>query len=221
MERTTDVSHIRNQAAEKQISGQYHKLPVRLSDWPIDLELGGWSESICTRTRETKEHVLLVAAMTVKLARMAGIPECDLLAIRNGALLHDLGKIGIPEEILLKPHSLTPAEWETIRYHPRYAYDLLFPMSYSRPYLVIPFYHHEKWDGSGYPQGLKQDQIPLPARLFAVVDVWAVLSSDQVYRKAWQEEDVMEYIQRQAGTQFDPYAVELFLLAIDNRKPRL
>ncbi len=190
---------------------------MTVSGWPRDLEIGSLSESLCTRTKETKEHVLYVAAMTVKLARMARIPECDIIPIRNGALLHDLGKVGISEDILLKPYSLTMNEWEMVRNHPRYAYDLLFPLSYLRPYLTIPYFHHEKWDGSGYPQRLKGDRIPLAARIFAVVDVWDSLSSDQTYRKAWPQDKVVEYIQRQSGAHFDPYAVKLLLTALSTR----
>lgn len=197
--------------AEPPHSSWAKRAGIQAGGWPRDLEIGGFSESICSRTRETREHVLYVAAMTVKLARMAGIPECDILGVRNGALLHDIGKIGVPEEILLKPGSLTAAEWGMIRNHPSYAYDLLFPMSFLRPYLAIPFFHHEKWDGSGYPQGLKGEQIPLAARIFAVVDVWDALSSDQVFRKAWPQEKAMEFIQHQAGGHFDPLVVKLFM----------
>jgi putative nucleotidyltransferase with HDIG domain len=182
-----------------------------MSGWPLDLEIGGWSESICARTNETREHVLYVAALTVKLARMAGIPECDIMAVRNGALLHDIGKIGIPAEILLKPASLTREEREVVHHHPTYGYDLLSPMSYLRPYAVIPYHHHERWDGSGYPQGLKGERIPLAARLFTVIDVWDSLSSDQVFRKAWPQDKVMDYIAQQSGKQFDPRAVDMFL----------
>lgn len=191
---------------------------ITVSGWPSDLEIGSLSETLCTRTRETREHVLYVAAMTVKLARMARVPECDIILIRNGALLHDLGKVGIPEDILLKPTSLTLNELQMVRNHPRYTYDLLFPLSYLRPYLTIPYSHHEKWDGSGYPQGLKGDRIPLAARLFAVVDVWDSLSSDQAYRKAWPQDKVVEYVQRQSGAHFDPYAVKLLLTAMSTRQ---
>lgn len=218
MDVNTHSKELVSDRLEQKKSSRDQRYGVEMSSWPRDLEIAGWSESICSRTRETKEHVLYVASMTVKLARLAGIPECDVLYVRNGALLHDIGKVGIPEEILLKPQELSPSEWNLIRNHPRYAYDLLFPLSYLRPYLTIPFHHHEKWDGSGYPQGLKGEQIPLAARLFAVVDVWDSLSSDQVFRRAWPHEKVMEFIQRQAGAHFDPMAVKLFLTVISDRK---
>ncbi len=188
--------------------------------WPRDLEIGGFSESVCERTGETREHVLAVAAMTVKLARRARIPECDLAAVRNGALLHDIGKMGVPQEVLFKPGRLTVQEWELLHQHPRFAYDLLFPMSFLRPYLAIPYSHHEKWDGSGYPQGLKGEQIPLPARLFAVADVWDALSSDRSFRKAWPQKKVMDYLGDQAGSQFDPAAVDLFFRIMSEQSSR-
>ncbi len=186
----------------------------RIKSWPADLEIEGWSESLCLRTQETKRHTLFVAEMTVRLARWAGIPECEIANIRYGALLHDIGKTAIPASILMKPEKLSPTEWEAVKKHPRYAYDLLFPVSYLRPSLAIPFSHHEKWDGSGYPEGRKCEEIPLVARIFAVVDVWDVLTSDLVYRKAWSKEKAIEYLQQQSGAQFDPGIVKLFLSAM-------
>jgi HD-GYP domain-containing protein (c-di-GMP phosphodiesterase class II) len=131
--------------------------------------------------------------------------------MRRGALLHDIGKMGISDTILLKPGSLTDEEWETMRQHPEYAYNLLSPISYLRPALDIPYCHHEKWDGTGYPRGLKGEEIPLAARIFAVVDVWDALRSDRPYRKAWSEEKARAYIREQAGKYFDPRVVEVFL----------
>jgi HD-GYP domain-containing protein (c-di-GMP phosphodiesterase class II) len=148
--------------------------------------------------------------MTLKLAVNAGIPDEDLVHVRRGALLHDIGKMGIPDSILLKPGKLTDEEWVIMRKHPTYALDLLAPIPYLRLALDIPYCHHEKWDGTGYPRGLKGEQIPLSARLFAVVDVWDALSSDRPYRPAWPGEKVIEYILSQAGIHFDPMAVELF-----------
>ncbi len=177
------------------------------------LEIDGWLEALDERTKESNHHILRVAEATVTLARMAGLPENELLSIRYGALLHDIGKIGIPARILLKPDSLTTEEWTMIRKHPLYAYDLLAPVEFLSGYLAIPYSHHEKWDGTGYPQGLKGEQIPLPARLFAVVDVWDSLSFDRVYRKAWSQEKIMNYIREQSGSQFDPNVVDLFFRA--------
>jgi len=177
------------------------------------LEMDGWLDALDVRTKETNEHITNVADMTVALAKMAGIPESEFVYIRYGALLHDIGKIGIPHTILLKSDTLTTQEWDVIRKHPLYAYDLFYPVEFLRSYLSIPYSHHEKWDGTGYPQGLKGEQIPLPARLFAVVDVWDTLSFDRVYRKAWSREKIIDYIQGQSGSHFDPQVVHLFFRA--------
>lgn len=149
--------------------------------------------------------------MTLELARLAGVTEEELAHVRRGALLHDIGKMGVPDAILLKPARLTEEEWEVMRRHPTYAYELLSPIAYLRPALDIPYCHHESWDGSGYPRGLEGEQIPLAARLFAVADVWDALRSDRPYRPAWPEEKVLEHIRGLAGTHFEPRAVELFL----------
>lgn len=194
----------------KQISAH----DIHAESWPKALEIEGWSDALWQRNKETEEHTLWVAEMTVVLARMIAISESDLAHIRYGALLHDIGKMGVPDAILLKPGKLSSEEWEIVRRHPDYAYDLIYPIEYLRPCLPIPYSHHEKWDGSGYPQGLRGGQIPLPARLFAVVDVWNTLSSVRVYRDAWPEEKVREYIQKQSGKHFDPQAVELFFRAM-------
>ena len=131
--------------------------------------------------------------------------------IRRGALLHDIGKMGVPDTILRKPGKLTEDEWRIMRRHPQLAYDLLSKTKYLQPALDIPYCHHEKWDGSGYPRGLKGEQIPLAARIFAVVDVWDALCSERPYRPAWPEEKALDYIRAQAGKHFDPQVVELFL----------
>lgn len=184
-----------------------------IQEQSTDWEIEGWLDSLDVRTRETREHILRVAEATVALANMAGIPERKIVHIRRGALLHDIGKIGIPDRILLKPDKLTDEEWEIMRKHPLYAYDLFHPVDYLRSSLSIPYSHHEKWDGTGYPQGLEGEHIPLPARLFAVVDVWDTLSFDRVYRKAWPREKIMAYIKQQSGAQFDPAVVDLFFRA--------
>jgi HD-GYP domain-containing protein (c-di-GMP phosphodiesterase class II) len=214
----------RRKQASAAISGSYLQHPgrdfwstVEIKSWPEALEIEGWSKSLCLRNKETEEHTLRVAEMTVMLADMAVIPESEITYVRYGALLHDIGEVGIPDSILLKPGRLSRSEWEIMRKHPDYAYDLINPIEYFRPCLPIPYSHHEKWDGTGYPQGLKGVQIPLPARLFAVVDVWESLSSNRVYRDAWPQDRVMEYIQRQAGAHFDPEVVELFLYTISKQ----
>ena len=179
----------------------------------LDLQIEGWLDALDARTRETNEHIFRVTDATVALARLAGVPESEIVHIQHGALLHDIGNIGIPDAILLKSDKLTAEEWEIVRKHPGYAHDLFYPIEYLRNCLPIPYSHHEKWDGTGYPRGLKGEQIPLPARLFAVVDVWDRLSSDRAYGKAWPKEKVMDYIQEQSGCHFDPDVVDLFLHA--------
>ena len=137
--------------------------------------------------------------------------EEQLIHIRRGALLHDIGKLGIPDSILHKPDSLTPEEWAEMKKHPQYAYEMISPIEYLRPALDIPYCHHEKWDGGGYPRGLKGTDIPLAARLFALVDVWDAITSDRPYRQAWDKQKALKYIQDESGKHFDPQAVDLFL----------
>lgn len=140
-----------------------------------------------------------------------GISKPELVHIHRGALLHDIGKIGIPDQTLLKSASLTEEEWKIMRTPPEIAYRILSPLSYLRPALNIPYCHHERWDGSGYPRGLKGEQIPLAARIFAVVDVWDVLITRRPYRKAWTKERALQYLRNQSGRQFDPRVVNIFL----------
>ena len=180
-----------------------------------DSTLEGWSRALDLRDKETEGHTIRVMEMTVKLGYAAGIDGEKLLQMRRGALLHDIGKIGIPDNILLKPGSLTDEEWVVMRKHPVIAFELLSPIAYLHPAMDIPYCHHEKWDGSGYPRGLKGEQIPLTARLFAVVDVWDALCSNRPYRQGWPQEKVLEHILSLAGTHFAPKAVELFLEEVD------
>jgi putative two-component system response regulator len=170
----------------------------------------GWSHAMDLRDRETEGHSQRVTELTVKLARALGITDNDIMHIRRGALLHDMGKIGIPDAILHKPDKLTDEEWTIMHKHPQLAYDMLYPIEYLRPALEIPLTHHEKWDGTGYPRGLKGEEIPIVARLFAVVDVWDALTSDRPYRPAWSEEESLTYIREQSGKHFDPQVVDLF-----------
>jgi PAS domain S-box-containing protein/putative nucleotidyltransferase with HDIG domain len=171
----------------------------------------GWSYALDLRDRETEGHTQRVTEMAVKLARCFSFSEADLVQIRWGALLHDIGKMGIPDEILHKPAPLTEEEIEKMKKHPTYAYEMLSPIRYLRLALDIPYCHHEKWDGSGYPRGLKGTQIPLAARIFAVVDVWDALNTDRPYRLAWTEETIREHIRGLSGTHFDPQVVDMFL----------
>jgi PAS domain S-box-containing protein len=176
-----------------------------------DKTIEGWVLALDLRDRETEGHTQRVTEMTIRLARELGCTDEELLHIRRGALLHDMGKMGIPDEILQKPGPLTDEEWVIMRRHPLYAYQMLSPISYLNQALIIPYYHHERWDGTGYPHGLKGEEIPLFARLFAVVDVWDALSSDRPYRKRIPPKEVAEYLEKEAGKLFDPSIVEKFL----------
>ena len=173
--------------------------------------LKGWVRALDARDTETELHSRRVTLLTKSVARQAGIVDQDLEDIRRGALLHDIGKIAVPDHILRKPGPLTDAEWVIMRTHPKAAYDILKPIKHLANSLDIPYCHHERWDGAGYPRGLKGDAIPLSARIFAVIDVWDALLSDRPYRKAWEREKVIEHIQENSGTHFDPVLADLFL----------
>ena len=183
-----------------------------------DATIEGWAKALELKDMETEGHSRRVTNMTVDLAQILEVREDELLNIRRGALLHDIGKMGVPDAILQKTGKLTEEEWEIMRQHPVYAYQWLSGIEYLRPALDIPHYHHEKWDGSGYPSGLKEQRIPLSARIFAIVDVWDALRSDRPYRKAWSREKTLAHIQSESGTHFDPDVVEAFLKYIENRK---
>jgi HD-GYP domain-containing protein (c-di-GMP phosphodiesterase class II) len=152
--------------------------------------------------------------LTLKVARAVGIKENEIPHIRRGALLHDIGKMGIPNEILHKPDKLTAEEWEIMKKHPVIGRNLLAHISFLEKALEIPSYHHERWDGQGYPDGLKGEEIPPAARIFAVVDHWDALLSDRPYRKAWEQERVVGYLQEQSGLIFDPHITRVFLLIV-------
>ncbi len=201
-------------------------LEVLLIFRPMELEVGrrstelvqaydetieGWSRALDLRDHETEGHSIRVTEMTYRLAQLVGMGAEELAHVRRGALLHDIGKVGIPDAILLKPAQLSEAEWEVMRRHPTYAGDLLRPIAFLRPALDIPLHHHERWDGTGYPSGLHSTDIPYAARLFAVVDIWDALSSKRPYRAAWSAVRVREHISGLAGSHLDPEAVALFL----------
>ena len=179
--------------------------------------LEGWSAALDLRDKETEGHTQRVTELTLKLGGAMGVSEKERVHIRRGALLHDIGKMGIPDRILLKPDVLTGEEWEIMRQHPVYAYNLLSKIDHLRPALDIPYCHHERWDGSGYPRGLKAEAIPLSARIFAVVDVWDALCSDRPYRPAWSREQALDYIKSLSGVHFDPKVIEAFLKVIGER----
>ena len=182
-----------------------------------DATLTGWGKALELRDKETQGHTQRVAGLSEILGRAMGLSDAQLGYARQGALLHDIGKMGIPDSILLKVGPLTAEEWDIMRKHPSFAYEMLSPVKYLRPALDIPYCHHEKWDGTGYPRGLKGEEIPLVARIFAVVDVWDALTSDRPYRPAWTEEATLAYIDEQAGKHFDPAVVHVFLKL---RKPK-
>lgn len=173
--------------------------------------LEGWVRALDMRDKETEGHTQRVTVLTQRLARAMGVDDEQLVHITRGALLHDIGKMAIPDSILLKPGALTDAERELIKQHPKYAYDMLKRIDFLLPAIDIPHHHHERWDGTGYPEGLKGEDIPFPARIFPVVDVWDALTSDRPYRNALPHDEVKERIRADSGSHFDPRVVEVFL----------
>jgi PAS domain S-box-containing protein len=217
----TDIT--RRRQAEEELRQANDLLEKRVLERTRDLEqaydatLEGWVKALDIRDHETQGHTQRVTQMAMQLAQTLGMDAEEQLHIRRGALLHDIGKIGIPDHVLLKPSPLDAEEWETMKKHPVYAYQWLFPIEYLRPALAIPYCHHERWDGAGYPCGLVGEEIPLAARLFAMVDVWDALSSDRPYRQAWTPERVLDHLRSLGGTHFDPQVLKIFvsLLAAD------
>ena len=190
------------------------KAHKRLLD-AYEATIEGWSHAMDLRDRETEGHSRRVTELSIELAQAMGMSDEDIVHMRRGALLHDMGKIGIPDSILHKPDELTEDEWRVMRKHPQLAFDMLHPIEYLREALEIPYFHHEKWDGTGYPQGLKGEEIPLSARIFTVADVWDALTSNRPYRPAWSGEEALAYIREQSGKHFDPQVVELFFKVIE------
>lgn len=175
-----------------------------------DRTIEGWAHALSLRDMETVEHSRRVTEMTVKLSRAMGMSDDQLVQVRRGALLHDIGKMSIADHILRKTGPLDESEWVQMRKHPEFARQMLSPVEFLHPAMPIPISHHEKWDGTGYPQGLKSKQIPLEARIFAIVDVWDALTSDRPYRAAWSDEKTRQYLQEQSGKHFDPKVVDAF-----------
>ncbi len=202
------------------LSRTFNLMVSNLHQSKLDLEnaydstLEGWSKALELRDKETKGHSDRVTTLTMILAKELDIEDSRLAYIRRGALLHDIGKMGIPDHILLKEGPLTPEEREMMQRHAQYAYDLLYPIEYLRSAIHIPYSHHEKWDGSGYPKGLKGEEIPVEARIFALVDVWDAITSDRPYRKAMPLEEAVMIIQKGSGSHFDPRLVEVFIRTI-------
>ncbi|HIE24974.1 MAG TPA: HD domain-containing protein [Anaerolineales bacterium] len=176
-----------------------------------DATIEGWARALEMKDSETEGHSRRVVDLTIDLARKMGISDKKMQNIYRGALLHDIGKMGIPDEILQKPAKLTDEEREIMKMHPVYAYEWLSPIEYLKPALDIPYCHHEKWDGTGYPRGLKGTQIPIAARIFSIVDYWEALISERPYKEAWPQEKALAHIREESGKSFDPKIVSIFL----------
>lgn len=213
---------IRDVTERKQSEEQIRALNAELMQ-AYDATIEGWSRALDLRDQETEGHSRRVTELTIRLACALGLSEDELVHVRRGALLHDIGKMGVPDCVLLKPGPLDEDEWKQMRRHPSLAREMLWPISFLRPALDIPYCHHEKWDGSGYPRGLCEEQIPLTARLFAIVDVWDALRSDRPYRAAWPVERVLDHIRTLSGTHFDPQVVKAFLalMTADEHQPAM
>jgi len=184
-----------------------------------DKTLEGWAKALELKDKETSGHTLRVTELTMALAQALQLPEDQLEHIRRGAMLHDIGKMGIPDQILLKPGPLDEKEWKLMRKHPLYAHDMLNEIPFLEPALDIPYCHHERWDGKGYPRQLKGDEIPLSARLFAIVDAWDALISDRPYHHGLDSTKALEEIRKGSGSQFDPALVEMFCAYIQSNPP--
>lgn len=204
-----DVSE--RKRAEEELRGKNHELTQA-----YDAVIEGWSRAMDLRDKETENHTLRVTKLTLNLARLLRLPEGDLIHIKRGALLHDIGKLGIPDNILLKPEKLTDEETQIIRRHPVLAYEMLVSLEFLKPALDIPYCHHEKWDGTGYPRQLRGEEIPFAARIFAIADVWDALTSDRAYRAAWTKNQTLEFIRQESGKHFDPEIARVFLAAADS-----
>lgn len=176
-----------------------------------DETIAGWAHALDLRDHDTEGHSQRVYDLTLHLAKALHFPQEEIVHIGRGALLHDVGKLAIPDAILLKPAKLTEEEWHIMRQHPTYAYEMLFPIEYLHPALAIPYCHHERWDGTGYPRGLCENQIPYAARVFALVDVWDAIHSNRPYQKAQTSEYALDYLRAQRGKHFDPRVVDAFL----------
>jgi len=184
----------------------------------FDEVLTGWARTVELRSGEGDGHTERVMRLSLQLARKLGMRGKELVHLRRGALLHDIGNLALPDALLRKPKPLTPSERAQIEEHPAFAYAILSPIEFLRPAIDIPFCHHERWDGSGYPRRLRGETIPLIARIFAVVDVWSALTSDRPHREAWPEEKACNYLREQAGVLFDPHVVEVFLKQLETTR---
>ncbi|MGE5594749.1 MAG: HD domain-containing phosphohydrolase [Hyphomicrobiales bacterium] len=211
-----ELTEAKNRAHRREIEEALARSHVAL-ERAYQSTLEGWSKALELRDAETEGHSQRVTGLTVEMARRAGFSGEELVHVRRGALLHDIGKMAIPDSVLLKPGPLTAGEWEVMRQHPRHAFEMLSAIEFLRPALDIPLYHHERWDGGGYPAGLAGEEIPLSARLFAVVDVWDALSSARPYKDPWPADRVLAHIDSLRGRHFDPDVVPLFMAALEER----
>ncbi len=202
-----------NAQLEDRVRARTHELAEATHDLEeaYDTTLEGWARTLELRDKETEGHTRRVTDITLKIAIAMGITGDDLEQMRRGAILHDIGKMGVADSILLKPGKLTSEERAIIEQHPATAYKLLSPIPFLKKALDIPYYHHEKWDGSGYPHGLKGEEIPLAARIFAIVDVWDAVGSERPYKEAWPREKIIAYLIEQSGKHFDPRVANVFL----------
>ena len=205
-----DVKILTAIASQAAVAIENAQLVKALQD-SYESTLEGWAAALDLRDKETEGHSQRVTVLTVRLAEQMGLSKEFLIHVRQGALLHDIGKMAVPDDILHKKGPLTDQEKAVMRLHPVNAYNMLYPIAYLRSALDIPFCHHEKWDGTGYPRGLKGEEIPLAARIFTVIDVWDALRSDRPYRKAWSAQETLAYIQEQAGKSLDPHVVRHFV----------
>lgn len=197
---------------------RYKAFSTTVTNFPISIEKmsEGWSRALYLRDLETEDHTRRVVTMSMRLAMRLGVPENEMIHIRRGGELHDIGKIAIPDHILLKPSALSGAEWNVMHKHPLIAVDLLEQIPNIEQAMAIPRSHHEKWDGSGYPDGLAGDNIPLFARIFTLADVYDALTSDRPYRLAWSKANTLAYILRESGRHFDPGIVPVFVKMLSN-----
>ena len=180
-----------------------------------DITLKGWAKALELRDKETEGHTRRVTELTIKLAQACGVPADEIDDLRRGAILHDIGKLAISDQVLLKPGELNGEEWVSMSQHPKLGYQLLAPIDFLKGSLDIVLYHHERWDGSGYPEGLHGEDIPLSARIFAIVDVWDAIQSERPYKKAWTRQDAITFMSKNAGSHFDPKLIELFLQLVE------
>jgi len=211
--RLTSVTIRKFQESKERLSEANEALLAKNAELVIayDSTIEGWGKALDLRDKEIEDHAQRVTKMTLQIARVYGMSEKELVHVRRGALLHDIGKMGVPDSILKKEGTLTPEEEKIMHNHPLNAFNILMPIAYLRPALDIPYCHHEKWDGSGYPRGLRGEQIPIGARIFALSDIWDALISERRYHTAWPRAKVVEHIRSRAGTHFDPDLVDLFL----------